>query len=64
MRVGAFIAELRATSLDRFPLRERFVEYKRVGKLTTPHDAAVKMIDYVLSDAFGSTPIADLRELP
>ncbi|GAB7524733.1 SDR family oxidoreductase [Paraburkholderia sp. 2C] len=57
-------AELRESTVDRFPMRERFVEYKRTGKLTTPHDAAVKMIDYVLSDAFGTTPTADLRELP
>jgi benzil reductase ((S)-benzoin forming) len=57
-------AELRETSVDRFPMRERFVEYKRTGKLTTPRDAAVKMIDHVLSDAFGATPTADLRELP
>jgi benzil reductase ((S)-benzoin forming) len=56
--------ELRETSLDRFPLRERFVEYKRTGKLVTPRDAALKMIDYVLSEAFGTTPITDLRELP
>ncbi|QYD72502.1 SDR family oxidoreductase [Paraburkholderia edwinii] len=57
-------AELRESTTDRFPMRERFVEYKRTGKLTTPHDAAVKMIDYVMSDAFGKTPTADLRELP
>jgi benzil reductase ((S)-benzoin forming) len=57
-------AELRASTLEQFPLRERFVEYKRTGKLTTPHAAAAKMVDYVLSDAFGSAPIADLRELP
>jgi benzil reductase ((S)-benzoin forming) len=57
-------AELRESTADRFPMRERFVEYKRTGKLTTPHDAAVKTIDYVLSDAFGTIPTADLRELP
>ncbi|CAB3755660.1 SDR family oxidoreductase [Paraburkholderia humisilvae] len=57
-------AELRATRLDRFPMRERFAEYKRTGALTHPHDAAAKMLDYVLSDAFGAAPIADLRELP
>jgi benzil reductase ((S)-benzoin forming) len=57
-------AQLRETSLERFPMRERFVEYKRTGRLTTPHDAAAKLIDYVLSDAFGTSPVADLRELP
>ncbi|MFC0399769.1 SDR family oxidoreductase [Paraburkholderia rhizosphaerae] len=57
-------AELRETSVDRFPMRERFADYKRTGKLTNPRDAAVKMIDHVLSDAFGAAPIADLRELP
>ncbi|APR38052.1 SDR family oxidoreductase [Paraburkholderia sp. SOS3] len=57
-------AELRDSTDERFPMRGRFVEYKRTGKLATPHDAAVKMIDFVLSDAFGTTPTADLRELP
>lgn len=57
-------AELRESTAERFPMRERFVEYKRTGKLTSPHDAAVKMMDYVFSDAFGTTPTADLRELP
>ncbi|CAB3760940.1 SDR family oxidoreductase [Paraburkholderia solisilvae] len=57
-------AQIRETSVDRFPMRERFVEYKRTGTLAAPQAAAVKMIDYVLSDAFGASPTADLRELP
>jgi hypothetical protein len=57
-------AELRGTTLEKFPLRERFAEMKRSGKLATPADAAAKLIDYVLSDGFGNVPVADVRELP
>ncbi|KIG10301.1 SDR family oxidoreductase [Caballeronia concitans] len=56
-------AEIRGTALDRFPLRERFDALKRDGQLATPEQSAQKLIDYVMSDAFGSVPTADIREL-
>ncbi|MDR5854224.1 SDR family oxidoreductase [Caballeronia sp. LZ062] len=56
-------AEIRGTGLDRFPLRERFDALKREGQLATPEQSARKLVDYVLSDAFGSAPTADIREL-
>jgi benzil reductase ((S)-benzoin forming) len=56
--------QVRASTLEQFPQRERFVELKQNGKLTLPRDAAAKMLDYVLSDAFGSLPVTDVRELP
>lgn len=56
-------AEIRNTDLDAFPLREKFDELKRNGQLSTPADAARKVLDYVLSDAFGETPVTDIREL-
>lgn len=56
-------AAIRATSDDQFPLRERFEQMKQDGKLATPEAAARQLIDYALSDAFGSTSIADVREL-
>ncbi|WP_244813752.1 SDR family oxidoreductase [Caballeronia sp. Lep1P3] len=55
-------AEIRGTGLDRFPLRERFDTLKREGQLATPEESARKLIGYVLSDAFGSAPTADVRE--
>jgi benzil reductase ((S)-benzoin forming) len=56
-------AEIRGTGLDRFPMRERFDALKRDGQLATPEASASKLIDYLLSDAFGSAPTADVREL-
>lgn len=56
-------AEIRGIGLDRFPMRERFEALKRDGQLATPEQSARKLIDYVLSDAFGHAPTADVREL-
>ena len=55
-------AEIRATSEDRFPMRERFVQLKEQGGLTSPGDCARRLVDYLLADGFGSRPVADLRE--
>jgi NAD(P)-dependent dehydrogenase (short-subunit alcohol dehydrogenase family) len=56
-------AEIRATDLAHFPLREKFDALKREGQLTTPAESARKVIGYALSDAFGETPVADVRDL-
>ncbi|MFT3848432.1 MAG: SDR family oxidoreductase [Propionivibrio sp.] len=55
--------EVRALPAEQFPMRERFVKLKNEGALTPPSVAAGKMVDYLLSDAFGSEPTADIREL-
>ncbi|MFA7666998.1 MAG: SDR family oxidoreductase [Burkholderiaceae bacterium] len=57
-------AEIRATDLDRFPVRERFEALKRDGALSSPEDCAQRTVAYLLSDAFGSQEVADLRQLP
>ncbi|MEX3822114.1 SDR family NAD(P)-dependent oxidoreductase, partial [Paraburkholderia sp. BR14262] len=54
---------IRATSVDQFPMRERFEQLKQNGLLSTPEAAAQQLIDYALSDAFGSLPVVDVREL-
>jgi benzil reductase ((S)-benzoin forming) len=56
-------AEIRGTALERFPIRERFDALKRDGQLATPEESARKLIDYLLSDAFGDPPTTDVREL-
>jgi benzil reductase ((S)-benzoin forming) len=56
-------AEIRDTGLEQFPLREKFDELKRSGQLSTPADAARKVLDYTLSDTFSDTPVVDVREL-
>lgn len=56
-------AEIRATSLDRFPLRERFEGLKREGQLVSPKDCAAQLVAYLLSAQFGQMPVADLRDV-
>ncbi|HYC41731.1 MAG TPA: SDR family oxidoreductase [Noviherbaspirillum sp.] len=55
-------AEIRSTSLDNFPLRERFEAMKRDGALTEPADCARRLVDYLVSERFGNEPVADLRD--
>ncbi|MBN3764266.1 SDR family oxidoreductase [Burkholderia sp. Ac-20365] len=57
-------AEIRSSELDKFPMREKFEELKRDGKLATPEESAGKLVDYVLSETFGAVATADVRELP
>lgn len=56
-------AEIRATPLARFPLRDRFAEMQRSGGLVAPEEAAMHLVDYLLDERFGAEPVADLREL-
>lgn len=54
-------AAIRATPDANFPLRERFVELKDSGGLTSPEDCARKLADYLLAPGFGYQPVDDLR---
>jgi len=56
-------ATIRSTSDARFPQRERFEQLKANNQLTSPQAAAQKLVDYALSDAFGSQPVVDVRDL-
>ena len=53
--------EIRATPLDRFPLRGRFEELKERGHLASPAEAARRVVEYALRDGFGDEPTVDLR---
>lgn len=55
--------ELRSTREADFPARERFEGLKRDGALRSPTECAADLVSYVLSDAFGTSPVSDLREL-
>ncbi len=57
----AMQSEIRRTSREDFPQRERFEEMHRDGELLDPAEVAVRVVDVLLSDAFGSEPVADLR---
>lgn len=56
-------ADIRAASEDDFPLRERFEAMKREGRLETPEAVAHKLVNHLLSPAFGVQALVDLREL-
>lgn len=53
--------ELRATPEQRFPMRGRFESLKAEGQLSSPVDAARQFVEHLLSDSFGTVPVADLR---
>ena len=57
----AMQAEIRATSIESFPNRERFIELERSGQLSEPVDCAGRLVDYLLGDHFGINPVDDLR---
>ena len=54
---------IRASDAADFPLKDKFVALKAEGRLSTPQGAARAAVDYLLSEKFGSQPVADLREL-
>jgi len=58
----AMQTEIRRTSEDKFPERERFVALKREGGLHDADETGGLLVDFLLSDAFGSEPVVDLRE--
>jgi NAD(P)-dependent dehydrogenase (short-subunit alcohol dehydrogenase family) len=54
-------AEIRASTLEQFPLRDRFREMQRTGTLDSPAHAAKRFVDHVLRDDFGKETVVDLR---
>ncbi|MGH7677978.1 MAG: SDR family oxidoreductase [Gemmatimonadaceae bacterium] len=57
--------EIRASSIENFPDRKRFEEFKERGELRQPRDVAARLVDYLLSASFGSQPVIDLHaEVP
>jgi hypothetical protein len=56
-------AEIRGSGEEQFPMRAKFEDLKRNGQLSSPDQCAAQLIDYALGDAFGQTPVADIREI-
>ena len=56
-------AEVRASDPADFPQRARFDALKRDALLTPAAIAAERLVDYLLSDAFGRETVADLSQL-
>jgi NAD(P)-dependent dehydrogenase (short-subunit alcohol dehydrogenase family) len=56
-------AQIRASDVASFPLRERFEALKREGQLVAPADCARKLVRFLLGADFGAQPVADLRDV-
>ena len=54
-------AEIRATPVERFPNRERFIELERSGQLSEPVECAGRLVEYLLGEHFAANPVDDLR---
>lgn len=54
--------QLRGAAADRFPDRARFVELQRGGQLTSPPEAAARVLAWLDRPDFGHNPVADVRD--
>lgn len=54
--------QLRAGDPAAFPDRERFVELQRQGQLTSPEEAAARVLAWLQRPDFGDQPVADVRD--
>ena len=55
-------AQIRAVSLDQFPMRPKFDQLKENGALAPPDVVAKKLIHHLLGPHFGQAPCTDLRD--
>ena len=53
--------QLRSASAAHFPDHERFVELHTQGYLTSPSEAAKRVLAYLAQPSFGDTPVDDVR---
>jgi NAD(P)-dependent dehydrogenase (short-subunit alcohol dehydrogenase family) len=56
-------AHLRAGDPVAFPELANFVSLKEKGQLTSPEDAAARVLAYLNRADFGSNPVADVRDV-
>lgn len=53
--------QLRSANPTSFPDRDSFQQLKDTSNLSTPHDAAARVLAYLSKNDFGSVPVADVR---
>ena len=53
--------EIRASSVDAFPMLARFIELKEEGGLQSAEQTGESIAAYLLADDFGSRAVADIR---
>lgn len=54
--------QLRAGDPQAFPDHERFVELQRQGQLSSPEEAAARVLTWLQRPDFGDQPVADVRD--
>ena len=54
--------QLRAAPAESFPDQGGFQQLKATGQLTSPADAAKRILDYLARPDFGSNPVSDVRD--
>ena len=54
--------QLRGAPADKFPDQNGFQQLKTTGMLTSPADAAKRILDYLARPDFGSNPVSDVRD--
>jgi benzil reductase ((S)-benzoin forming) len=55
-------AQLRSAEPSRFPDLDKFVGMKEKGMLTSPEEAAARVLAYLARPDFGTKPVADVRD--
>lgn len=54
--------QLRAAGSDAFPDQSSFINLKTSGSLTSPEEAAKRLLAYLARPDFGANPVADVRD--
>jgi NAD(P)-dependent dehydrogenase (short-subunit alcohol dehydrogenase family) len=54
--------QLRGAEADRFPDRGNFVGLKEKGALSSPEEAAARVLAFLARPDFGTSPVADVRD--
>jgi len=54
--------QLRAAAPEKFPDQTGFQQLKATGQLTTPAEAAKRILHYLARPDFGSNPVSDVRD--
>ena len=54
--------QLRTADPAGFPEQGNFIKLKQGGQLTSPHDAAARVLAWLKRADFGANPVADVRE--
>jgi len=55
--------QMRGTDVSLFPDQGRFAKLKADGQLTSPEAAAARLLAYLAREDFGTTPVADVRDV-